>query len=674
LDASGKATVKLNVPDFNGALRLSAVAFAADRFGSASAETLVRAPLLAEVSTPRVMAPGDSGKLTLDLHNLSGKPLSLALNFATGGPIAIDDAKRQIELAVDQRTTLSFGLRALGDVGIGKFALNARGGDLVLNREFEITVRSAYASERSSRVEQLQGPGRVALAQPVAGLAPGSVRSRVSASARAPLAVGQLVAELSEYPYGCIEQTTSKGYPYVLVGDGKALGVAIDAAKQRSNVAYAIDRISSMQLDNGHFAFWPGSDYGDPQITPYVVEFLQDAQSAGFTVPARLLQRSMERLREDLLSGGVQSWERGWGEVGEHMRFAFNAHAGYVLARVNQAPLGTLRNVFDTAADSARGPLPLMRLAAALKLAGDDARAQQAVRKALDDRYQRNSSYYGDYFSAVGDRAGALAVGIEHQLLNDADRARVIEVGREARSELYLNTHDSIALIKLAKALATGSAPLTGALLVGAQREAFNVDSWFTRDLVIEDLNAGAELEISTNGTYYLVQDTVGIPLAAPAPMSYGVRVTTRWFRHDGQAFVGDTLSEGEGLVVHLRVEADEQLSDLLVVDGLAGGLEIENLNLMDSKQLADLVIDGTNLDEWRSYGSSTRFQEYREDRFVAALSLSPGSATDLYYLVRAVSPGNYSVPATVVEDMYRPQYRAIGTPVIRRVVVVEPR
>jgi uncharacterized protein YfaS (alpha-2-macroglobulin family) len=30
---------------------------------------------------------------------------------------------------------------------------------------------------------------------------------------------------------------------------------------------------------------------------------------------------------------------------------------------------------------------------------------------------------------------------------------------------------------------------------------------------------------------------------------------------------------------------------------------------------------------------------------------------------MRAVTPGRYQVPSSLVEDMYRPQLRAIGTP-----------
>ena len=65
------------------------------------------------------------------------------------------------------------------------------------------------------------------------------------------------------------------------------------------------------------------------------------------------------------------------------------------------------------------------------------------------------------------------------------------------------------------------------------------------------------------------------------------------------------------------------------------------------------------------------RLEEYRGDRYVAAVSLEAGGEVDLYYLVRAVSPGEYLIPATFVEDMYRPEFRAItGTPTARLKVV----
>ena len=76
----------------------------------------------------------------------------------------------------------------------------------------------------------------------------------------------------------------------------------------------------------------------------YIVDFLLDARQAGFAVPDAVLQKALQRLNEDLLSGGSGFYGR---EHREYLQFAYKAYAGYVLARVNRAPLGTLRSLYD---------------------------------------------------------------------------------------------------------------------------------------------------------------------------------------------------------------------------------------------------------------------------------------------------------------------------------------
>lgn len=677
LDAAGKAELSFDVPDFNGALRVSALVYTADRYGSASTETRVRAPLVAEVSTPRVMAPGDRAQLSLDLQNLSGQNQRIKLAFRADSPIAIGEAEREIELADAARSSLRFPLTALNDQGVGRFELQLSGQGIELKRQFEITVRSPYPAVRERAVTRRQGADSLALGAAPDGWLPASVRRRVSASTRAPLSVNAWVNDLYQYPYGCIEQTTSKAWPYVWLdpAQSEALGLAqVDAATRAANLAFAVDRVASMQLDNGHFAYWPGDGYSDPLLTPYVVEFLQEAREAGAPVSASVLDKALNRIKEDLLAGGEVAWDRVWGEPASHVRLSFNAHAGMVLARINQAPLGSLRNLYDQQRDDARGPLALMRLAVALKLSGDTTRAEAAAALALGDKWERAEGFWGDYYTSLGDRAMSLALAIEHQLLGATQQDKIMEVAEAASAARWISTHDQLALVRLARAAAKGSSgSLQGALVVGGIEEDFSTGGWFSRDLVIEDLRAGASLRVDNSTPYYLVIDSVGVPLRAPAAESSGLRIERRWFRHNGEAYAGDTLAEGEGLVVHLRLQSEERLLDTLVIDALPGGLEIENLNLIDAKQLAEMVIDGTNLDDWRSYGTQVRHQEYREDRYVAALSLEAGSTVDLYYLVRAVSPGEYEVPPPFAEDMYRPQYRAVGARNVERLRVVAP-
>jgi uncharacterized protein YfaS (alpha-2-macroglobulin family) len=113
-------------------------------------------------------------------------------------------------------------------------------------------------------------------------------------------------------------------------------------------------------------------------------------------------------------------------------------------------------------------------------------------------------------------------------------------------------------------------------------------------------------------------------------------------------------------------------MPDALVVDLLPAGLEVENLNLADPEQWADVVIEGITLSE-RGDAAEVLHEEYRDDRYVAAVKLYGGQAAQLFYLVRAVTPGTYVVPPPQAEDMYRPELRGTGKAVPASVTVEQP-
>src|SRR5690606_40889962 len=115
-------------------------------------------------------------------------------------------------------------------------------------------------------------------------------------------------------------------------------------------------------------------------------------------------------------------------------------------------------------------------------------------------------------------------------------------------------------------------------------------------------------------------------------------------YRPDGKPWQPGPLREGEVLVVALRVEAREDMPDALVEDLLPAGLELENLNLADPAQWAEVVIDGVTLSE-RGGAADLRHEEYRDDRCVAALRLYRGQPSHLFYLVRPVTSCTAPVP-----------------------------
>lgn len=150
----------------------------------------------------------------------------------------------------------------------------------------------------------------------------------------------------------------------------------LDAAARKARMDGAFGRLASMQVSNGHFSMWGDDEYVNPMLTPYIVEFLLDARNAGFAVPESMLQKALKRLSEDLLAGGNEFYGR---DHREHLKFAYKAHAGYALARVNRAPLGTLRALYDNDRDEAKNGLSLVHLGLALSLQGDKNRGAKAI-------------------------------------------------------------------------------------------------------------------------------------------------------------------------------------------------------------------------------------------------------------------------------------------------------
>ena len=61
--------VPLDIPDFDGRLRLMAVAWTPAKVGNAVAVATVRDPVLADLSMPRFLAPGDTAQVTLTLND-----------------------------------------------------------------------------------------------------------------------------------------------------------------------------------------------------------------------------------------------------------------------------------------------------------------------------------------------------------------------------------------------------------------------------------------------------------------------------------------------------------------------------------------------------------------------------------------------------------------------------
>ncbi len=679
LDARGAATVKLAVPDFNGTLRVSALVFAADRFGSAATETIVRAPLVAEASLPRVLAMGDRSRFTLDLTNLSGADARYRVRVRAEGPVAVDGSEKVVALKEGERTTLGYALRANGSFGVGVLHVEATGPGVDLDRVYRIAIRPPWPNVRRSAVRVLEEAAPISVDPSLlSGFVPDSVTARISVGTLPPLPFTAALEGLIDYPYGCAEQTSSRAYPLIWLDEKAATRFGLparDMEVRRAQLADAFGRLSAMQNGSGHFSFWPGESEAAPWLTPYIVELMLNARDAGFAIPEPVLVKALDRILGDLLGGGRPHYEAA--ESAAHLRVAEMAYGAYVLARVQRAPLGTLRAIFDNERGKLKSGLPLVHLGIALSLQGDRERGAKALEEAFKAPRRAESVWLGDYGSPLRDTALMIALTHQHKLGRPAFDASAIELardlagGRGSSGKLYLSTQEQTALFRLGLALASERAPIN-AVITGAEGPGAVVASSLITATARAG-NAGALRVVPEgSGPLYASIDTAGVPARFEPTSSAAMSIKREWFRTDGKPYDGKALHEGEALLVRLTLDSAQRIRDGLVTDLLPGGLEAENLNLVDPAQWQEVEIEGTSVADALASGD-VRYSEYRDDRFVAAVELWPGSTKQLVYLVRAVSPGVFVNPPPMFEDMYRPELRAVGSVASATIEIVPP-
>ncbi|MGE7992624.1 alpha-2-macroglobulin family protein [Pseudomonas sp. NPDC089554] len=666
LDANGEGEARVDIPDFNGELRLMAQAWTDEHFGVAEGKTVVAAPLIAELSAPRFLAGGDQTRLALDLANLSGRAQQLNVQLHTEGQLGLTGAAEQsIALAEGQRTTLMIPVQAQGGLGQGKLRVSVSGLQLpgepvtTFEREWSLGVRPAYpAMLKHYRVALKDQPWTLPESD-LAAFEPAGLEASLALSSRPPLNLAEQIRALEAYPYGCLEQTASGLYPslYADAESLKRLGIKGEPGDVRKRkIEMGIEHLLGMQRYNGSFGLWSADSEEEYWLTAYVTDFLLRARDQGYGVPAEALKKANERLLRYLQERNLI--EVDYSEDAEHTRFAVQAYAAQVLARSQQAPLGALRSLFERRSD-ARSGLALVQLAVALDKMGDKPRAQQALQAGL--AIGRGKGWLADYGSAVRDQALILALLQENDLAAEQVDQRLFALSDELAANRWLSTQERNALFLAGRGLLGKPEGHWQARLdsAGEVREFNNVES----GMKLEGPLLASPLSIQNQGSETLYQQLTvsGYPRQAPAASSNGLEIRREYLGMNGQPLDLRNLRSGDLVLVHLALKAQSQVPDALVVDLLPAGLELENQNLAQSA--ASLDNASTAVKQWREsmQNASVVHQEYRDDRYVAALKLDSYGTTHLLYLARAVTPGSYRIPPPQVESMYRPNLQAVG-------------
>ena len=636
--SNGQVRATFDLPEFNGTVRLMAVVWSDIGLGNAAADVLVRDPVVVTASLPRFLAPGDEGRLRLEVTHATGPTGEVRLSAGSEtGAVAVAGLSfgQSFELGDGETRVFTLPITA-SEVGVHPV-------NVVLTTPdgTELTKRLTLPVERldpevaqTSRLTLAAGESFSLTRDLFAGLT--VARATVTAGPFARIDAAGLIDQLDRYPYGCTEQQTSRALPLLyLSGLAEAMGLA-DRDDLPDRIQKAITAVLANQSASGSFGVWR-PDSGDLWLDSYASDFLARARAQGYAVPDTAFRAAMDNLRNrvnyypDLEDGGEDL-----------------AYALYVLAREGGAAMGDLRYYADVKADAFATPLASAQLGAALAAYGDPtradrmfARASRQIAAAPDD----GQFWRADYGTDLRDTAAVLALAVEAgSEAVDRDALFTRLAGAPAR----LSTQEASWTLLAAYAV-LGAAPgagltLDGTALTGPLVEVLSDIELVTPKVIANTGDADTDLTVTT----------FGVPEVAPPASGNGYAIERRYFTLDGEPADPSEVAHGERLVTLLTVtpwEASE--GRLMITDPLPAGFEIDNPNLISAGDIRAL--------DWLQVTDETETVEFRQDRFLAAVDWTSDKPVRLAYVVRAVTPGRFHHPAASVEDMYRPMYRAVG-------------
>ncbi len=650
----GKAVIKFPAPDFNGDLRLMAVAWTDTAVGSTSKPLTVREPVVADLAMPRFLAPGDRAYATLELHNLEGKVGQYIAQLTSQGGV-LAPFKKAYELALGQRIAERIAFDAPNRAGIGSVGFTVSGPGFSTARNYPIQTRLGWSPiTRTTLALQTPGSRYTPTSDLLSGLAAGDATLQVSYSPFRGFDPGPIAVALSRYPYGCTEQTVSAAYPLLYAQE-----VSGDPKVKRSSAALAgaVGRLLDRQTLDGAFGLWRvGDGEADAWLGAYATDFLIEAQQAGVPVPQQAIDRALSAMRQVSQPTGWVSisyrteypeWWAGSPEASkkatEVMRSRASAYALYVLAKGGRGDLGRLRWWHDVQMKSEKSPLAKAHVGAGLALMGDHARARSALRQAIKDLGYREESDW--YQSPLRDLAGVIALAYE---AGESGMARGLQGRLEnaVKDPDSLNTQEQARLLQAAHVMLKAAGPIrvtaTGAIPLSP---AGGAPRWAAGKLAQASfLNGG-------NALWRTVTVT-GTPIAAPPASENGISLSKRLVGFAGGAVDPRKLRQGDRVIVLVSGRSSQARSMALVIDDpLPAGFEIETVLGPEDAQSGPFKFLGTL--------SGADVQESRDDRYVAAMDLAGKANFAFAYVARAVTPGDFLLPGAEARDMYRPALNA---------------
>lgn len=672
----GVVRVPLDLADDLTRFRISVVASAEleegtgpARFGAEDQTFEVTAPLPVRAALPRALRPGDNARIAAIVTVPSAGELRVVAHSEQARVQLRGPTSQTRRVAAGDVVRVGFGVHAgaPGDAEIRfSAALRTADGETLQGA----VLRPMPVSAERTAIERAAVYGRLNSDRPVAVplVLPTAGRGRIGVAVSSTI-LGDLqdaTDYLVEYPYGCVEQTSSRLIPLIAMRGRVDRPEDVDA-----QIGKALAHLQSMQLDDGRFSYWPGGAAPSSFGTAYATWVLLQAKEAGVRVPPKGLARALEAL------GQAAATEVPADANGREQILIERALAVWALAHSDALPASALDALWPY-----REEMPvfarLLFLQALHRTDPADARIKPllvAVSASIEQRagvaHVVDPTERGRWWYAFSSAARTEALTLMTLMQVSPQDPRIEKLVRGLRDRRRggrwrTTQENAFALLAMSRYAARSEAEVPKQRVqawIGAQRvvdaEFVGLDADSVGGVVglrraLEDPRP-PHVVVQREGagrTYYRVGVEWTTPHDAPA-RAQGVSITRT---------MPASVKLGARTLVEITLTNDATLHHLAVEVPLPAGLEAVDTQLGAGARAR--VAAGVRASPYVSHS------ELRPDRIVLFFDeLPPGTTRHSVPLV-ATTSGQFTLPAAVAEAMYEPQTRARtaqGTVVVTR-------
>jgi len=672
-DEQGHFRHSFKVPDTLTRYRVLAVATeGASRFGSVRTDFVVNKPLMLEPKATRFANVSDQLKPQVLVQNASSYTgvwkITLVPGEATNAPIyrLLSENDVTVTLVPGASQTVPFEIAVESE---GEAVLTFRAVPVTLDGQPPTTILAKKMSDlvetrfpvnypmpliRQSKLVKLEKSGTgdelQGLLDPALLEGKGDIQLEFSRSLL--LESGASIDYLLSYPHGCVEQTTSSLMPWFAVESLRPVVprfASVPEEKVKAAIQAGADRLLSMQLPTGGFAYWPGGRDRVDWASSYAGLGLVMARETGAAVP----DTALELLANDLIAS-----LRGLSNIKSPSEMEIATRGLWVLARLGKpqtAYQNYLRDRLDTVPPRGR-----CFLALAMAAGGEDKASALFVMqsnkpfKAKDDSWMPwnpDEALNLLAFSTLSPQDPELGKAVD-KLMRDRNPYG------EWRTT-WMNGWSLLALSAYAKTEAGRDDTVAISLGNGQETTAVNLSSETPVASRSFKTGAGLKLSVKSDGTAMVRATIASKPAVAPLqPIARnGLEITRSHERvkPDGTTEPLDKPAVGDLIKVSLRVTLPKDDSRYLVIeDPLPAIFETVNSDFASQKAANG---PATSERDWQISHS-----ELRSDRAVFYLDRVWRSGTyTVTYLARCTVAGEATAPPAKVEWMYDPENFALS-------------